>query len=111
MPYVIRDDQGVIVGIYQNHQEGLVEELPMNHPDIMAFLTTQDGTAAALLDLAESDMAMARVVEDVIELLILKGAIDFKDLPAPAQEKLSSRQKWRGSLEEALESFGGGKVI
>jgi len=83
----------------------------MNHPDIMAFLSTQDGAAATLLDLAESDLEMARVVEDLVELLILKGVISLDDLPSKAQDKLSRRQVWRGSLEEALAVFGGGKVI
>ncbi|NVK19042.1 MAG: hypothetical protein HWE30_10125 [Methylocystaceae bacterium] len=111
MPYVLREPNGEIKAIYQNPHDGVEEELPMNHPDIMAFLSTQTGTAATLLDLAESDMAMARVVEDLIELLIMKGAISFDDLPEAAQNKLAKRQTWRGSLDEALASFGGGKVI
>ena len=111
MPYVLREPDGQIKAIYQNPHDGVDEELPMNHPDIMAFLSTQDGAAATLLDLAESDMAMARVVEDLIELLIMNGTISFNELPIAAQEKLSKRQHWRGTLDEALAMFGGGKVI
>ena len=111
MPYVLRDPNGAIVAIYQNPHDGVEEEIPMNHPDILAFIGTSDGAAATLLDLAESDMAMARVVEDLIELLVMNGTISINDLPQAAQEKLSRRQEWRGSLEEALAVFGGGKVI
>jgi hypothetical protein len=111
MPFVLREPNGKIKAIYQNPHDGVDEELPMNHYEIMAFLGTKDGAASTLLDLAESDMAMARVVEDLVDLLIMKGHISLEDLPAPAQAKLNSRQKWRGSLEEALAVFGGGKVI
>lgn len=111
MPYVLREPSGQIQAIYQNPHDGVEEELPMHHPDIIAFLSTQTGAAATLLDLAESDMAMARVVEDLIELLIKNGTISFNDLPPAAQEKLTQRQHWRGSLDDALEVFGGAKVI
>lgn len=111
MPYVARKPDGSILAIFQEPHEGVNEELPMNHPDIKAFLSTQDGAASTLMDLAESDMAMARVVEDLIQILILKGVISFDELPPAARKKLNRRQEWRGSLEEALAVFGGGKVI
>jgi len=111
MPFILRDTAGKIAGLFQHAHEGIDEELPMNHPEIIEFLKTSDGSASAFLDLAESDAAMARVIEDLIELLILKGAISIEDLPEAARSKLSRRQQWRGSLEEALEVFGGGKVI
>ncbi len=111
MPFVKRDPNGMILAIYQQPQDGIAEELPMNHPDIIAFLSTQDGAAATLVDLAQSDTAMARVVEDLISVLVLKNAISYDDLPEEARAKLQRRQDWRGSLEETLAMFGGGKVI
>jgi len=111
MPFVLRETGGNIIAIYQNPQDGVDEELPMNHPDIMSFLGTKDGAAATLLDLAESDIAMARVVEDLVDLMTMKGVISLDELPQAAQSKLNKRQKWRGNLEEALAIFGGGKVI
>lgn len=111
MPYVLREPTGQIIAIYQDPHDGVEEELPMNHPDIMAFLGTQDGAAQTLMNLAETDLEMARVIEDVIALLIMKGVIQMEELPAPAQNKLNKRQDIRGTLEEALALFGGGKVI
>lgn len=111
MPFVLRDETGKVTAIYQNPHDGVFEEIPMNHPDVIEFLGTQAGTAATLLDLAESDMAMARVVEDLVSLLVLKGIITYEELPPAAQDKLQRRQEWRGSLDEALAAFGGGKVI
>lgn len=111
MPFVLRQPTGQIIAIYQEPHDGAEEELPMNHPDIMAFLGTKDGAAATLLDLAQSDMEMARVVEDLVELLVMRGVISMDDLPPAAQDKLNRRQHWRGTLDEALAMFGGGKVI
>jgi len=49
-------------------------------------------------DLARSDLVMARVLEDLIAVLIEKGTITVKDLPASAQAKLSARQELRNRL-------------
>lgn len=111
MPYVTRNEFGQITALHQDPSGPEDDELPINHPDIMAFLGTQDGTTQTLLDLSRSDMEMARVVEDLVDVLVLKGYISMEDLPVEAQQKLNRRQRWRGTLDEALALFGGGKVI
>lgn len=111
MPFVSRNASGEITSLHQEASEEAQEELALNHPDILAFLGTQDGATQTLLDLSRSDMEMARVIEDVVELLVMNGTITLDQLPLAAQEKLNRRQTWRGSLEEALEMFGGSKVI
>lgn len=42
-----------------------------------------------------SDLAMVRVVEDLIELLISKSVITLNELPPPVQQKLLARHKMR----------------
>ena len=112
MPYVVRDENLNIVSLHQDSQGVDSEELPMSHPDVLKFLNSQgDETHTALIHLAESDLAMARVIEDLVETLIYKGVITMDDLPVAAQKKLTSRQTIRGSLDDALEVFGGGKFI
>ena len=111
MPFVSRDPAGKINAIYQTPHDGVVEELPITHPDILAFLGTQEGAATTLVGLAQSDMEMARVIEDVISVLVLRNVISYDELPEAAQKKLRRRQEWRGNLEETLAMFGGGKVI
>ncbi len=48
--------------------------------------------------LAESDQALIRVIEDLIETLIGKNLIHFTDLPEAAQTKLLERRSLRHSM-------------
>jgi len=50
--------------------------------------------------LAASDADIARVTEDLIELLISKNIILFTDLPEAVQRKLLSRELLRQNLSE-----------
>lgn len=45
--------------------------------------------------LQQSDLDMIRVLDDLIELLIDKGVIQFTELPAQAQDKLLKRTQLR----------------
>jgi hypothetical protein len=57
--------------------------------------------------LSDSDAAIARVLEDVIDVLINRGVIQFTDLPAAAQTKLLSRQQTRAMLKDPLRLLPG----
>ena len=48
--------------------------------------------------LVESDQALIRVVEDLIDTLIGKGVLHFTDLPEAAQSKLLDRRNLRRSV-------------
>ena len=45
--------------------------------------------------LAESDIEMIRVIEDLVALLIDKKVIKSGELPEPALEKVIKRRLWR----------------
>ncbi len=111
MPFVQRNTNGQIIGLVRTPQIGFDEELAMNHPDVLAFLHASGDAHEALLDLTQSDLAMVRVLEDLIEILMLKGALSMDELPEAARNKLEHRRELRGSLDEVLETFGGNKVI
>ncbi len=57
--------------------------------------------------LAESDIALARVLEDLIDVLITRGHIQFTDLPEAAQAKLLERRQTRATLTHRLELLPG----
>jgi hypothetical protein len=57
-----------------------------------------DDTKHALGKLAESDQALIRVVEDLIDTLIRKDLLHFTDLPEAAQAKLLERRTLRRSV-------------
>lgn len=55
--------------------------------------------------LAQSDAELARVTEDLITVLVKKGAILFTDLPEAVQTKLLDRESLRSKLEAKKVSF------
>ncbi|MCO5356943.1 hypothetical protein [Acidovorax kalamii] len=52
--------------------------------------------------LSETDASLARVTEDLINLLVERGVIRFTDLPQAAQDKLLARQQTRSHLANSL---------
>lgn len=52
--------------------------------------------------LSETDASLARVTEDLINLLVERGVIRFTDLPQAAQDKLLARQLTRSHLANSL---------
>ena len=55
--------------------------------------------------LAQSDAELARITEDLITVLVKKGAILFTDLPEAVQTKLLDREVLRSKLEDNSVSF------
>ncbi len=52
--------------------------------------------------LSPTDTGLARVLEDLIDVLISKGLIQFTDLPESAQRKLLERRSTRAILAHPL---------
>ena len=95
MPYVKRDGDGKIAAIYQTAVEGAEEQIAADDEELREFLTGGDQEAAAKREFMESDLGLARVIEDLIGLLIEKGVFMFTDLPPAAQKKLVERSGLR----------------
>ncbi|WP_188149633.1 hypothetical protein [Teredinibacter waterburyi] len=55
--------------------------------------------------LAASDQDIARVAEDLIQLLIAKKVILFTELPEAVQAKLVSREALRNKLDQDTACF------
>ncbi len=66
------------------------------------FLSQCDSTDSLASALGESDLAMVRVTEDLIDILISKGVFLFLDLPREVREKYTARAALRGRLTELL---------
>ncbi len=58
-------------------------------------------------ELASSDSGLARVTEDLIDILIHRGVIQFTDFPAAAQAKLLQRRLTRATLSRRLRLLDG----
>ncbi len=53
--------------------------------------------------LSQTDIGLVRVLEDLIEVLITRGVLQFTDLPPVAQAKLLERRQSRASLSHRLQ--------
>ena len=103
MPFLKRDDTGMIVAVSQLEAAGFEEEVAENDEQLAGFLSGLN-TGGSSLD--SSDQDFIRVLEDVVELLINKGIILFTDLPDSAQQKMMQRQRMRSELQDRLNLIG-----
>jgi len=107
MPYVSRNEQGVIVQLLDAPLGANSEWLELGHADIEYFLQeggVQGGSNQT--DLASSDNDMARVVEDLIDLLMKKQVLVFTELPDAVQVKLNARRRLRDNANEVSNLIG-----
>jgi hypothetical protein len=95
--FVKRDSFGKIIAISKVQDESSPEYLEDNHPELEIFIRSLKTYQQHAL--AQTDQNMARVVEDVINLLVEKNVIRFTDLPDAAQEKLLTRRAMRGQFK------------
>ena len=103
MPFVKRDDTGMIVAVSQLGVAGFEEEVAEDDERLAEFL---NDLIAGSSSLDSSDQDFIRVLEDVVELLIDKGIILFTDLPDSAQQKVMQRQRMRSELQDNLNLIG-----
>lgn len=98
MPYIRRDAQGRIIAVFDSPQTDANEIMSPTAPELMNFLGQVNDPNSAKTVLSSSDLALIRVLEDLINTLIDQGAILFTDLPPAAREKLANREKIRDHL-------------
>ena len=101
MPFVTRDQSGRISGVADHAGTGIAEEVRADDAELARFLTSQgNSTVEAIRQrLAESDLQMVRLVDDLLDLLMDKGVIKFTDLPRAAGDKYLQRQIARKHLQ------------
>jgi hypothetical protein len=95
--YVKRSEDGTISAISQSATHEFNEFVANDASELYVFLHALKPTQVTSLE--QSDQAMARVLEDVVNLLVDQGTIRFTDLPEAAQSKLLSRRELRGQRQ------------
>ena len=100
MPYARRDDHGDIIELHRNPVDDQDQYVALSDPAVLAFLFDHDAQDAAHHFLAISDMELARVLEDLVAVLVDRQLIRFTDLPADAQRKLTLRRRARTAMHD-----------
>lgn len=121
MPYIQRDDQGRIDSLHRHASPLASEFVPDDDPEVLAFVGVGvvSGSGAAATagsdtggdaggdSLVRMDASFVRVIEDLIDLLMVKNVITLTDLPIQAQNKLLARKSFRDkSGASSLRLFG-----
>ncbi|MGH1487088.1 MAG: hypothetical protein ACRBCI_12815 [Cellvibrionaceae bacterium] len=105
MPYAYRDNNGSILSLTQTADGQHQDYIPPTDKEVIEFLMGQEHVDLSKDALAESDRDIARVTEDLINLLISKNLILFTELPEAVQQKLLGREKLRSNLNGVMENF------
>ncbi len=95
MPYVRRNEQGLIESLHR-HGGISAEFLADGHEELLSFV---GGTATSDFDQLDADFV--RVLEDVIDTLIVKNVLNITDLPEQAQAKLFARKSFRERVSKS----------
>jgi hypothetical protein len=95
MPYVRRSDQGRIESLHRSAVPG-GEWLAEGDAELLAFVG-----AAPNADFDQLDAGFVRVLEDVIDTLIVKNILNITDLPEQAQAKLFARKSFRERVSKS----------
>ena len=99
MRYVKRNEEGEVVAISALPEVGYEPEQGALSGEMAAFVASVGGSA----ELAASDWEFVRVIDDLLEVLMAKGLINFTDLPIEAQQKFLQRSKLRARARESLD--------
>ena len=106
MAFVKRDADGKIAAVSRQATEEAPEEVPLDDPELGIFLQHNLLDYAAQRHWVESDLSLARVMEDLVDLLIEKNVFRFHDLPEMAQQKLIQRRGLRREFAYVETLFG-----
>ena len=98
MPFAQRDKDGSIVALHNSPTAEAPEYVSAGDPAVAAFLEMPDSPFPTREFLDTSDQELARVLEDLIEVLLEKGILMFTELPPAAQQKLINRRRARDFL-------------
>ena len=96
MPYIRRDAAGLIASLHRDAESASDEFVPDDDAGVRAFVGQTEGPAFGRLD-----ADFVRVIEDVIDALIVKNVINITDLPAEAQVKLFERKTFRERVSKS----------
>ena len=95
MPYVRRNDRGQIDSVHRD-SEAAGEFVAEGDSELIAFVG-----ATASPDFDQLDAGFVRVLEDLIDTLIVKNILNITDLPEQAQAKLFARKSFRERVSKS----------
>jgi hypothetical protein len=100
MAYVLRGEDGFIIAASPDEKPAdNWESISNSDDDYLEFLERQ---LKKYSEFRESDIQLARVLEDLINILVDRNLIQFTEFPSGAQKRLNSRQSLRKTSLSSL---------
>lgn len=97
MPYVLKDAMGNIKAVSLSDDTPLGGEwVPI---DLAQYMHCLESAMTRVDPFRESDIHLARVLEDLISVLTERDVIRFTDLPEAARKRLLERQALRSKTQ------------
>ena len=109
MAYIFKNAQGVVVAASATESFG--EDWTFVEDNSKEYLEFLENSLTKNAPFRESDIQLARVLEDLISMLIERNLIRFTDFPQAAQKRLNDRQSMRKNtqlsklVDESLDIF------
>lgn len=110
MLFAIRNAQGQISSLSANPVDNSMP-VDIQDPEVILFLSRNNETNTPLEFLEKSDNETSRIIEDLIDLLVMKNTILFTDLPEAAQQKLLTRKLARSAYSTSSDRPSTGNSI
>lgn len=93
MAYILKNKQGNIIAA--SAEENLGTDWEFIEDNAAEYIDFLEASLAKSSKFRESDIQLARVLEDLIAMLIERNLIRFTDLPLAAERRLIDRQSMR----------------
>jgi len=111
MPYISRNRNNQIESLSNTPEHDQSEWLDVSNPEVLAFVLASKQEHHFKDSLSETDLQMSRVVEDLIELLMLKKTFLFTELPGAVQHKLGTRRQLREHMNSLSNLIDDGDIL
>jgi hypothetical protein len=99
VPYVRRNAEGQIESLHRSGDSS-AEFLAESNEEVRSFFGAAMGVDSPA-DFDRLDADFVRVLEDVIDTLIVKNILNITDLPEQAQAKLFARKSFRERVSKS----------
>jgi hypothetical protein len=108
---VERDENGEIVSVRRDEDGEKTGVKQAIDEEILDFLSENASPDSIFHMLESTDLAVIRVLEDLIDILVTKNVVMFSELPAHARMKLLNRQQMRKRIGDRTLHIGNDDVL
>ena len=97
MVFVQRDEEGRVLRVEHEPFDNMTQSMPAHDPEVRTWFASRC-LHDHLMSLQHSDLELVRVLEDLVQVLVDRGLMNYTDLPDAARQKLQNRAYTRAQV-------------